>query len=60
MTANAAKLTDPAFQAFSTEEIQNIRAEFETLRTPIHGKELIYFDNGATTLKPKSIISLKN
>jgi cysteine desulfurase/selenocysteine lyase len=37
-------------------QLQNIRAEFPILQEKIYNKELIYFDNGATTQKPKCII----
>jgi cysteine desulfurase/selenocysteine lyase len=37
-------------------QLQNIRAEFPILQEKIYNKELIYFDNGATTQKPKCVI----
>jgi len=37
-------------------EIQNIRADFPILQEKIYGKNLIYFDNGATTQKPRCVI----
>ena len=37
-------------------QIQNIRAEFPILQEKIYNKELIYFDNGATTQKPQCVI----
>lgn len=36
--------------------IADIRAEFPILRTHVYGKPLVYFDNGATTQKPKCVI----
>ena len=35
--------------------VDKIRSEFPILEQKIHGKELIYFDNAATTLKPKVV-----
>jgi cysteine desulfurase/selenocysteine lyase len=35
---------------------ENIRADFPILSRKIYGKELIYFDNGATTQKPKAVV----
>lgn len=40
----------------NTEEIQNIRAEFPILEEKIYKKDLIYFDNGATTQKPRCVV----
>ena len=37
-------------------DIQKIRAEFPILSQTINGKPLVYFDNGATSQKPKIVI----
>lgn len=37
-------------------DIENIRAQFPILSREIHGKQLVYFDNGATTQKPQQVI----
>jgi cysteine desulfurase / selenocysteine lyase len=37
-------------------DIQKIRADFPILSEKIYGKPLIYFDNGATSQKPKVVI----
>ncbi|MGD9488146.1 MAG: cysteine desulfurase [Calditrichaceae bacterium] len=37
-------------------ETNQIRADFPILNELIHGKPLVYFDNAATTHKPKSVI----
>ncbi len=37
-------------------DINKIRADFPILSTTVYGKPLIYFDNGATTQKPKCVI----
>jgi cysteine desulfurase/selenocysteine lyase len=37
-------------------DVQRIRADFPILSTTVHGKPLIYLDNGATTQKPRAVI----
>ncbi|TDS12384.1 cysteine desulfurase [Sphingobacterium paludis] len=37
-------------------DIQKVRADFPILKREVNGKPLIYFDNGATTHKPKQVI----
>ena len=37
-------------------DIQNIRAQFPILSQKVHGKDLVYLDNGATTQKPQMVI----
>jgi len=37
-------------------DIQKIRADFPILSTTVYGKPLIYFDNGATTQKPRTVV----
>ncbi|WMN59914.1 cysteine desulfurase [Pseudoalteromonas xiamenensis] len=37
-------------------DIQAIRSEFPILESQVHGNPLVYFDNGATTQKPKMVI----
>ncbi len=34
----------------------SVRADFPILSRTVHGKPLVYFDNGATTQKPKAVI----
>lgn len=36
--------------------IQQIREDFPILTRKIYGKDLIYFDNGATTQKPRAVV----
>jgi cysteine desulfurase/selenocysteine lyase len=36
--------------------VESIRSQFPILHRKIHGNPLIYFDNGATTQKPRSVI----
>lgn len=37
-------------------DISKIREDFPALRQQVYGANLVYFDNGATTLKPKVVI----
>jgi cysteine desulfurase/selenocysteine lyase len=37
-------------------DIQKIRADFPILHQQVHGKPLIYLDNGATSQKPRAVI----
>ena len=37
-------------------DIKKIRDDFPILRTAVRGKQLVYFDNAATTQKPQSVI----
>jgi cysteine desulfurase/selenocysteine lyase len=37
-------------------DIADIRADFPILKREVYGKPLVYFDNGATTQKPQSVI----
>lgn len=38
------------------QELENIRADFPILQEKIYNKDLIYFDNGATTQKPRTVV----
>lgn len=38
------------------QQIQHIRGDFPILTEKIYGKDLIYFDNGATTQKPRCVV----
>jgi len=37
-------------------DIQKVRQDFPILQETVYGKPLVYFDNGATTQKPQSVI----
>ena len=37
-------------------DVAAVRAEFPVLRQQVHGKPLIYFDNAATSQKPRAVI----
>lgn len=41
-------------------DIESIRAQFPILQREVNGKPLIYFDNGATSQKPQSVINAIN
>ncbi|HRH68283.1 MAG TPA: cysteine desulfurase [Flavobacteriales bacterium] len=47
----------PVTNAFSVEEI---RAQFPILKELIHGKPLVYFDNAATSQKPRRVIKAES
>lgn len=47
-------------QLLTQEDILKIRKDFPNLETKVHGKDLIYFDNAATTLKCRSTIEALN
>ena len=38
------------------QELLTIRADFPILDEKIYNKDLIYFDNGATTQKPRAVV----
>ncbi len=40
--------------------VREIREEFPALRQQVYGKNLIYFDNGATSQKPKLVVDAIN
>ena len=37
-------------------DVARIRADFPILKEKVHGKSLVYFDNGATSQKPQAVI----
>ena len=41
-------------------DINHIRGQFPILQRQVHGKPLVYFDNGATTQKPLAVIERVN
>lgn len=41
-------------------DVSKIRADFPILQQKIHGKPLVYFDNGATSQKPLAVIDTLN
>lgn len=47
-------MSTPVIQAAAS--VLDLRAEFPILQRPMHGRRLVYLDNGATTQKPASVI----
>ncbi len=43
-------------EGLTSAEVLTLRGDFPILHTKVHGKPLIYFDNGATTQKPQVMI----
>jgi cysteine desulfurase/selenocysteine lyase len=52
---NAVKDTT-AHQVMPAYDVARIRGDFPALHQQIHGKPLVYLDNGASTQKPKAVI----
>src|SRR3989338_11373898 len=38
-------------------DVENIRKDFPILKVKVNGKPLVYFDNAATSQKPKQVIN---
>ena len=53
----AKKITPSQRAAF---DVQRIRKDFPLLSQKIHGKPLVYLDNGATSQKPRAVIDALN
>ena len=53
MKANSPQTDSAPAQSF---DVARIRADFPILQQKIHGKPLVYFDNGATSQKPQAVI----
>nr|HPJ52749.1 aminotransferase class V-fold PLP-dependent enzyme [Flavobacteriales bacterium] len=41
-------------------DVQEIRAQFPILKELVHGKPLVYFDNAATSQKPRRVIKAES
>ena len=41
-------------------DVQKVREDFPTLTQEVYGKQLIYFDNSATSQKPRAVIDANN
>ena len=56
----SAKAGDNSLQAFTLEEVQQIiqrvREDFPILKEQVHGKPLVFLDNGASAQKPRQVI----
>ena len=46
--------------SLTLEQLQALRAQFPALHQNVNGKPLVYFDNGATTHKPQSVLDALN
>jgi cysteine desulfurase/selenocysteine lyase len=46
----------PAQHALPTFDVEALRAQFPVLFQEVHGRPLVYLDNGATTQKPRAVI----
>ncbi|HEX3661284.1 MAG TPA: cysteine desulfurase [Acidobacteriaceae bacterium] len=46
----------PVRKTASDYDVEKIRADFPILRRKVHGHELVYLDNAATSQKPQSVI----
>ncbi len=55
MSAAAAEIRPPE-EARSPFDINRVRADFPILSSQVHGKQLVYLDNAATTQKPQAVI----
>ena len=53
MSQAGAVRTAAPLQAF---DVERVRSEFPALQQKVHGKPLVYLDNGATTQKPNVVI----
>ena len=49
-------MTAIAEKTSSKLNVEKVRADFPILREIVHGKPLVYFDNAATTQKPRQVI----
>jgi cysteine desulfurase / selenocysteine lyase len=47
---------DTKIETVHTYDVEEYRRDFPILSRSIHGKPLVYFDNGATTQKPQQVI----
>ncbi len=54
MSASTSPAVKPVF------DIEEIRAQFPILKELVHGKPLVYFDNAATSQKPRRVIKTES
>jgi cysteine desulfurase/selenocysteine lyase len=52
----SAVVAQPETAALSALDVERIRADFPILHTRVHGHELVYLDNAATSQKPQAVI----
>src|SRR5579884_2686131 len=57
MSMRPATLRPPvAGKALTVLDVQRVREDFPALNQQVHGKPLVYFDNAATSQKPRAVI----
>lgn len=47
---------NPSFKTISMYDINKVRGDFPILSRTVYGRPLVYFDNAATTQKPRSVV----
>jgi len=55
-TTSSTPLPNSTIELTAPFDVEQVREDFPALRTLIHGKPLIYFDNAATSQKPRQVI----
>jgi len=58
VSTKASPVGDPALRGGY--DIEEIRAQFPILKELVHGKPLVYFDNAATSQKPRRVIKAES
>jgi cysteine desulfurase/selenocysteine lyase len=56
MNTSSAAVSQSAHNAERALDIERLRGEFPALHQEVHGKQLVYLDNAATTQKPRVVI----
>src|SRR3989337_2342857 len=56
----AAQTTEKSDPRGNPLDVDAIRRDFPILGRVVHGKPLVYFDNGATSQKPRAVIDALN
>jgi cysteine desulfurase / selenocysteine lyase len=56
MTASSTRPRSAASPPPATLDVTRLRREFPVLRGRVHGKPLVYLDNGATSQKPRTVV----
>jgi cysteine desulfurase/selenocysteine lyase len=52
----SAAILDEGTESLAEFDVERVRAQFPILKIKVHGKPLVYLDNGATTQKPRVVI----
>ncbi len=56
MSQPAADVAQPRGAGHNRFDVQSVRADFPILHQEVHGRPLVYLDNGATSQKPRHVI----